>query len=168
MTKDAFWPLPTLVHFTAWMGWNFFHIYCNARENISSETTLEMEHENLQLFVSNLNSFVEMACLKRQHLIHFYAMIGTQLNHFKIHQICTVNHSHPSFCCQLNSFKNLKVCHVKLFPWKRIGGYNVSVFHKKMLLVGDFLGLPWIGKPLEEIYQSSSCVFTRVFFVNQL
>ena len=25
---------------------------------------------------------------------------------------------------------------------------------KKMLLVGDFLGLPWIGKSLEDIYQS--------------
>ena len=30
----------------------------------------------------------------------------------------------------------------------------MSVFHKKMLLVGDFLGLPWIGKSLEDIYQS--------------
>ena len=61
---------------------------------------------------------------------------------------------------------------VKLSPeLKRKGDFKLNEkmclsSTKKMLLVGDFLGLPWIGKPLEEIYQSSSCVFTRVFFVN--
>ena len=119
-------------------GWKFF---CT-RENISSETTFRIEQrERLQLFMSNLNSFVGMACLKRKHSMPFYAMIATQYNHF---QIC------PTLRWQFYSFKNLLASQRKCFKSSYSHEKNCRIYLVNQcvcLLQKDVVGwgFPWIA-----------------------